>query len=82
MGKFRGGVMYSVGRSYEMAKLTLEELALALYQHGVLSMGKARSLAGVTRWHFEQLLADRHIPRHYTEVDLRDDLGYARGEKS
>jgi predicted HTH domain antitoxin len=64
----------------KMAKLTLEKLALALYQQGVLSIGRARRLAGVKRWHFEQLLADRHIPRHYTETDLQDDLGYARRE--
>lgn len=56
-----------------------KELALALYQRGVLSLGKARVLAGLTRWGFEQLLADRHIQRHYTETDLQDDLGYANG---
>jgi predicted HTH domain antitoxin len=56
-----------------------KELALALYRRGVLSVGKARVLAGLTRWQFEQLLADRHIQRHYTETDLQDDLGYAHG---
>jgi predicted HTH domain antitoxin len=56
-----------------------KELALALYRRGVLSSGKARLLAGMTRWQFEQLLADRRIPRHYTETDLQDDLGYAHG---
>lgn len=61
-----------------MAKLTLEGLALVLYQRGVLSLGKARRLAGVTRWHFEQILADHHIPRHYTEADLQEDLHYAQ----
>jgi predicted HTH domain antitoxin len=56
-----------------------KELALALYQRGVLSLGKARVLAGMTRWQFEQVLADRHVLRHYTETDLQDDLGYAHG---
>jgi predicted HTH domain antitoxin len=56
-----------------------KELALAFYQRGVLSLGKARVLAGLTRWQFEQLLSERHIPRHYTETDLQDDLGYAHG---
>jgi predicted HTH domain antitoxin len=56
-----------------------KELALALYQRGVLALGKARVLARMTRWQFEQFLADRHIPRHYTEADLQDDLGYAHG---
>ena len=54
-----------------------KELALALYQRGVLSLGKARILAGMTRWQLEQLLADRRIPRHY--ADLQDDLDYAHG---
>ena len=53
-----------------------KELALALYQRGVLSLGKARILAGMTRWQFEQVLSDRQIPRHYTETDLQDDLSY------
>lgn len=57
----------------------LKELALALYQRGVLSLGKARVLAAMTRWQFEQLLADRQVPRHYDETDLQDDLGYAHG---
>jgi predicted HTH domain antitoxin len=56
-----------------------KELALALYQRGVLSLGKARILAGMTRWQFEQTLSDRQIPRHYTETDLQDDLSYAYG---
>jgi predicted HTH domain antitoxin len=56
-----------------------KELALALYQRGVLSLGKSRVLAGMTRWQFEELLADRRIPRHYTDADLQDDLAYAHG---
>jgi predicted HTH domain antitoxin len=56
-----------------------KELALALYGRGVLSLGKARILAGMTRWQFEQVLSDRQIPRHYTETDLQDDLSYAHG---
>ena len=56
-----------------------KELALALYRRGVLSLGKARILAGMTRWQFEQALSDRQIPRHYTETDLQDDLSYAHG---
>jgi len=32
-----------------------KELALALYQRGVLALGKARILARMTRWQFEQI---------------------------
>ena len=55
-----------------------KELALALYQRGVLSSGKASALAGMGRWEFEELLGQRHILRHYTEKNLEDDIEYAR----
>ena len=53
-------------------------LALALYQHGVLSSGKAAALSGITRQQFEDLLAKRKIMRHYGEEELEEDLEYAR----
>ena len=53
-----------------------KELALALYQRGVLSFGKSRRLAAVDRWEFDRLLGERKIARHYTEDDLRDDIEY------
>jgi len=56
-----------------------KELALALYHRGILSMGKARTLARMTRWEFKELLGRRHIPHHYTGEDLEEDLHYARG---
>lgn len=55
-----------------------KELALALYQHGVLPSGKACVLAGMTRWEFEELIGRYKIPRHYTENDLEEDIDYAR----
>jgi predicted HTH domain antitoxin len=56
-----------------------KELALALYQRQVLSFGKARALARLTRWEFEELLGHRKVPRHYSEEDLQEDLRYAGG---
>ena len=56
----------------------LTELALALYQRGVLSPAKAAMLAQLTRWEFEELLCSRHIERPYSEEDLADDLKFAR----
>ena len=58
-----------------------KELALALYQRGVLPIGKARVLAQMTRWEFEELLGQRRISRHYTDVDLAEDIQYARGSE-
>lgn len=58
----------------------LLELALALYAQDVLSFGKARELAGLSKYEFGQILGQRGIARHYGEAELEDDLAYARGE--
>ena len=54
-----------------------KELALALYQRGILSIGKARILAQMTKWEFEELLGKRKITRHYTDTDFEEDIRYA-----
>ncbi len=54
-----------------------KELALALYQRGILSSGKASALCGLTRWQFEELLGLRQVKRHYGEAELEEDLKYA-----
>lgn len=59
----------------------LKELAVGLYRRGVLSLGKARVLAQLTRWEFERLLGDRQVPRHYTDADLDEDLAHAHGHR-
>lgn len=56
------------------------ELALALYAQEILSFGKAAELAEVSRYAFADLVGERNIPRHYTGVELAEDLDYARGQ--
>ena len=65
----------------EMEHEFRKELALALYQRGALSFGKARLLAQMTYWEFEELLRRRKVLRHYTDVDLQDDIRYALGSE-
>jgi predicted HTH domain antitoxin len=65
----------------EAEKELRKELALALYGRGVLSLGKARALAQMTRWDFEELLGQRRIVRHYTRADLEEDIHYAFGHQ-
>lgn len=55
------------------------ELAVSLYDRGVLSFGKARSLAELSKLEFHRLLGEREVERHYTRDELDEDLGYARG---
>ncbi len=56
------------------------ELALSLYAQSILSFGKARELAGMTKLEFGQLLGKRNLPRHYEQDDLQEDLAYGSGQ--
>jgi predicted HTH domain antitoxin len=49
------------------------ELALALFQQEKISFGKAREMAGMTVWAFQQLLGSRDIPVHYDIQDYLED---------
>ena len=49
------------------------ELALRLYQKGLLTFGKARALAELSKWEFHELLAAEGIERRYDEADLAAD---------
>jgi len=57
-----------------------KELAVALYARKLLSLGKARRLAEMTRRDFEELLGERNIPRAYSEDDLDRDIAYGLGD--
>jgi predicted HTH domain antitoxin len=75
----------SVARSLRIPEAEAEErvrqeLAAALYASGLLSFGKASELAGVDRFVFSAVLAQRHIPRHYGQEDFGDDSAYADGQ--
>ena len=56
----------------------MEELALALYEEEILSFGKARELAGMSKWEFDDLLNKRVSRRHYNKEDLEEDIEYGR----
>ena len=53
------------------------ELAVALYAQGILPFGKASELAELSRFAFADLVTLRNIPRHYSEDELTQDIGYA-----
>lgn len=53
-------------------------LAVSLYDGDVLSFGKARELAGLSKREFHRLLGEREITRHYTREEFDEDLAYAR----
>jgi len=50
------------------------ELAIRLYQKGLLSFGKARELSSLSKWDFHNLLGQEGIDRSYDEEELDADL--------
>jgi predicted HTH domain antitoxin len=61
-----------------MSEALTAELAVTLYERGLLSFGKARELAGMDRDEFGHLLVARGVSRHYREQELAEDVAYAR----
>ncbi len=49
------------------------ELALHLFEEEKLSFGKARELAQMSVWDFQQFLGSRGIPVHYDVEAYEDD---------
>jgi predicted HTH domain antitoxin len=50
------------------------ELALRLYEKGLLSLGKARQVAGMEKWDFLLLIGQEGICRQYDKDELDRDL--------
>jgi len=51
-----------------------QEIAVLLFQKNKLTLGKASEMAGLTREQFQNLIASRNIPIHYTVADLKQDI--------
>ncbi len=60
----------------DIESILLLELAITLYQRQILSFGKARELAKMTKWNFHDELGKRKINRHYNLETLEEDLQY------
>ncbi len=55
-----------------------QELALALFAQNKISFGKARELAGLTVWQFQNELGRRGIPPHYDAEEFAEDVATLR----
>ena len=53
-------------------------IALFLYEHGRISLGKACELGGFTQWDFADMNRGLEIPLRYSPQDLADDLARLR----
>ncbi|MGB4117643.1 MAG: UPF0175 family protein [Polaromonas sp.] len=49
-------------------------LAMFLYEHGKLSLGKACELGGMTQWEFFDLAQQHHVSLDYGISALKSDL--------
>lgn len=58
----------------EAAARLRQELAVRLYEKGILSFGKARELARMSWWEFHELLGKEQIARSYDVEELEADL--------
>jgi len=65
------GIIQSSGLSKQAFLL---EIALALYEKEILSLGKAAEMAGKHRLAFQKELSARKIPIHFTIEDVEHDL--------
>jgi predicted HTH domain antitoxin len=63
----------------EVPRRLKRELAVRLYEKGLLSFGKARELAEMPRWAFHDLLGEEGIQRRYEMEELEDDLNTLEG---
>ena len=53
---------------------TRRMLALFLYEHGRISLGKACELGGFNQWEFAEMNRELAIPLTMREEDLKEDL--------
>ena len=63
----------------DIANILRQELAIQLYAQNLLSFGKSRQLAQLSKWEFAELLGRRGIERHYDQQSLKEDMEFADG---
>ena len=51
-----------------------QEIAVLLFLKDKLTLAQASRLADMTRLEFQHILANRHIPVHFGEDELAEDL--------
>lgn len=59
----------------------LTDIAVSLYQQGILAFGKARQFCNLSKWEFQKELGIRQIERHYEDTDLEEDIKFAYSHK-
>ncbi len=58
----------------EVPRVVRIYLAVELYREGLVSLGKAAEIAGLTKWEMMEVLASKGVPLNYTRRDLAEDI--------
>ena len=61
-------------RAKDLSKAVRELIALELYREGLISLGKAAEIAGLSLWEMMELMARKGVPIRYGPEDLEEDL--------
>jgi predicted HTH domain antitoxin len=62
----------------ELGQRLRVEFALRLYEKGIASLGRARRIAGLSKWDLLELLAGERMPMHYGGEGLKENLEVAK----
>ena len=61
-------------RKRELPRVLREIIAVNLYKDGLISIGKASEIVGVSKWVMFDILAAKKIPIQYYPEDLEEDI--------
>jgi len=61
-------------KARDLSKAVRELVALELYREGLVSLGKAAEIAGLSLWEMMELMARKGISIRYEPEDLEEDL--------
>ena len=61
-------------RERDFPSAVLETLSVELYREGIISVGKAAEIAGVSIWEMQEILTRRKIPINFYPEDLEKDI--------
>ncbi len=61
-------------REKDLSSHVRKSLAVELYRDGLISIGKAAEIAGISTWEMLEAIASKKIPIQYYPEDLKEDI--------
>lgn len=61
-------------RERDFPSIVRETLSIELYREGLISIGKAAEIAGVSIWEMQEIFAKRKVPVNFYPEDLEKDI--------